>query len=129
MAQLVTKAPPGMHFEPAASFSETAIEPTVLPRKEARRIESASPIRGYSHGAWGAIRDCPQSYGRRIKERLATNRHHSALSCLSARALEEFRVVGDVVDPKLTHNSLYVVCVEATPIRKGTTKLAQPHYS
>jgi hypothetical protein len=70
VAQLVTKAPPGMHFEPAASFSETAIEPTVLPRKEARQIESASPIRGYSHGASGAIRDCP--YGRRIKERLAT---------------------------------------------------------
>jgi hypothetical protein len=51
------------------------------------------------------------------------------LSCISAHALEEFRVVGNVFDPKLTHNSLYVIRLEATPIRRGATKLAQPHYS
>jgi hypothetical protein len=40
LPQFATNAPPGMYFEPAASFSETAIEPQ-SPQKEARRVEVA----------------------------------------------------------------------------------------
>jgi hypothetical protein len=51
------------------------------------------------------------------------------LFCLSADAFEEFRVGGDVFDPKLTHDSPYVVRFEATSVGRVATELAQSHYS
>jgi hypothetical protein len=58
VAQFATKAPPGMYFEPAASFSETAIEPQ-SPQKEAAGSSRRGPhTRLLSRVIWGAIRDC-----------------------------------------------------------------------
>ncbi|ANW00182.1 hypothetical protein LMTR13_08345 [Bradyrhizobium icense] len=68
-----------------------------------------------------------QNYDHGI--RLLIMLRDAALSVLSDRTFEEFRVVGNVVAPKLTHNSLYVVRLEATPIGKAATKLAPAHCS
>ena len=55
--KFATKAPPGMYFEPAASFSETAIEPQ-SPQKEAAGSSRRGPYAVTLAGDWGAIRDC-----------------------------------------------------------------------
>jgi hypothetical protein len=44
--------------------------------KEARRVESASFLRGYSRGALGAIRDCWRYYSPEVKKRFACTRPH-----------------------------------------------------
>ena len=49
--------PPGMYFEPAASFSETAIEPQ-SPQKEPPGRVGGVHTRLLSRVIWGAIRDC-----------------------------------------------------------------------